>query len=123
MFMAGMVLAFCAVLIVFVSESAARGHLGMNGMMGLRFGSLMSSDDAWEAGHRAARVPINIGAGVLFLAGILVIVMPLSDTAKGITVGVSMGIMLLLIAAGAFAASRAADRVVLEAWDPQDGDS
>lgn len=52
----------------------------------------MPSDEAWEAGHRAARVPMNIGGVVLFIAGILIIALPLS----GVIVGVSMGVMLLL---------------------------
>lgn len=119
MLVAGLVLALVAVLVVFVSEATARGNLGINGMLGLRFGAMMTSEAAWQAGHRAARVPLDIGGALLFVAGILVMALPLSDDALGSVVLGAVGVLVLLVAVGAVRASRAANRTLLETGDDE----
>ena len=43
--------------------AGARGTLRRNHLFGIRIPSLLASDEAWTAGHRAAIVPSWIGFG------------------------------------------------------------
>lgn len=87
-----------AVLIVL----CGRGVIRRNGAIGLRLPAIMASEDAWEAGHRAAVAPAFAGAlvGTLFLsAGALmpgvrdIAAMPvLVSLAGGLVWGAALGV-------------------------------
>lgn len=62
-----------ALLVHRVGKRAAEGSLGRNGIAGIRIPSTLESEEAWLAGHRAARRPNDIGAMGMGLAGVLVV--------------------------------------------------
>jgi hypothetical protein len=64
----GLLLAVAALLILGTTQVAAWGGLKRNGWIGIRTRPLMTSDEAWRAGHRAALpalrgtcIPVAIG--------------------------------------------------------------
>jgi hypothetical protein len=113
MILAGWVLLLAGILIVLGSESAARGHLGVNSIVGLRLGYLMVSDQAWLAGHRAARIVLDIAGSIFFLTGALVLTVPLPESVMGTIVLVSAVVVVLLVVVAGIIANRAARTVVL----------
>jgi len=114
MLISGIVLMLAAILVVGVSEAAARGRLGINGFAGIRFGSLMLSERAWREGHRAARVPMLVAGAALFAAGLVAATGALGADATGAVVIGAMVVTLAVVAVAAFVASRVADRVLVE---------
>lgn len=89
--LAGALLALASVGVWRVVVGAAAGRIRNNGALGLRTPATMSSEEAWEAGHRAALPvvkPLCIGAGIAAVAGAI-----LGSWAPA-------GIVLVLIAAG-----------------------
>lgn len=111
---AGIVLVLTGILIVGAAEATARGRLGINGMIGIRFGALLMSDRAWHLGHRAARLPLDLAGAVLAVAGVLVLILPISDGAIGALVLASAVVTLALLIVGAVIANREANRVLVE---------
>lgn len=96
------------VLLAFTAEATARGRLGLNSFMGLRFGYLVASDEAWYAGHRAARIPLVLSGVVVFIAGVILMLAQPNDNAANVVVGVAMGVLLLLVIVAAVIGNRAA---------------
>jgi len=96
-------------------EAAARGHLGINSLIGLRVSSVMSSDEAWQRGHAAARVPVWIGAGGAVAGSLISIVLP--ESVRGVGKTASTTILLLGVVVGGVIASRAARAVVPPVFD------
>jgi hypothetical protein len=111
---AGIVLVLAGLVIVVAAEATARGRLGINGLIGIRFGALLMSDRAWHLGHRAARVPLDLAGAVLVVAGVLVLSLPVSDEAVGALVLTSSVVTIALIVLGAVIANREANRVLVE---------
>jgi uncharacterized membrane protein len=111
---AGIVLVIAGLVIVVAAEATARGPLGINGMIGIRFGALLMSDRAWHLGHRAARVPLDLAGVVLVVSGVLVLTLPISDEAVGTLVLTSSVVTIALVVLGAVIASREANRVLGE---------
>lgn len=104
----GLALAFSGVVIGVVGELAARGTLGPNGAAGIRIKSVMKSDAAWRAGHRAARLWLD-GAGLCFVGGGLLNAFATRAVANpAVLIGMAAG--LALVVAGSVFASRAARR-------------
>jgi uncharacterized membrane protein len=117
MILAGWILLLAGLLIVFASESAARGHLGLNSIVGLRFGYILVSDEAWLAGHRAARIVLDIAGSIFVVTGVLVLMLPLPENTMGaIVLASAVGVVLLVVVAGIIG-NRAARAVVLEMVD------
>lgn len=56
----GPLLALCALIVYFVTRSAAQGGTGPNALMGIRLPATMASERAWVAGHRAALGPSRL---------------------------------------------------------------
>jgi len=114
MIVAGVVAVLGAVVIVGVVEAAARGRLGVNQLAGIRIPSVMASDAAWVAGHRAARPLTWIGGLVFAVAGAIAATAPASGLAAdavGAVFGVGVAIALVCVVSAAFAARSAALRV------------
>jgi hypothetical protein len=111
---AGIVIVLAGIIVVGAAEATARGRLGINGLVGIRFGALLMSDRAWHLGHRAARVPLDFAGAVLVLAGVLVLTLPISDEAAGTLVLISSVVTIALLVLGAVIASREANRVLGE---------
>jgi hypothetical protein len=111
---AGTVLILAGTLIVAAAESTASGRLGINGMIGIRFGALMMSDRAWHLGHRAGRIPLDLAGVILVLTGVLVWMLPVPDDALGIVVVFGAIASLGMLTLGAVLASREANRVLRE---------
>jgi hypothetical protein len=117
MLIAAVVLMLAAILIVGVNEAAARGRLGINPLAGIRLGSLMYSERAWQEGHRAARVPMIAAGAVLFLSGLALFVLPLPESRLSTTTIVGTVVAVALVVVGGFLAKRAADRVLVDDSD------
>jgi hypothetical protein len=73
----GYLLLLFAVLIPAVNEASARGKLGVNPLIGIRFASVKLSGDAWKVGHAAARVPMVLAGVVFAVAGVYVLINPI----------------------------------------------
>ena len=117
MSVAAVILMLAAILIVGVNEAAARGRLGINPLAGIRLGSLMFSERAWQEGHRAARVPMIFSGAVLFLSGLGLLLLPLPESALSTATLVGTVVAVALLIVGASAAKRAADRVLIDDSD------
>lgn len=96
-------------------EAAARGRLGINSLIGLRVSSVMSSDEAWQRGHAAARIPVWIGAGGAVVGSVISIVLPESVRSEGQTA--STVVLVLGVVVGGIFASRAARAVMPPVFD------
>lgn len=105
-------LAACAV-VFGTTLAAARGRLGVNHLAGIRLQHVMASPKAWQAGHRAALVPITVTcvltAGVAFVP---VVVGGLTEGAEGAWVIGSTVVLLIGALVSAGVANRAATDVL-----------
>ena len=96
-------------------EAAARRRLGINSLIGLRVSSVMSSDEAWQRRHVAARVPVWIGASGAVAGSLISLVLP--ESARGVGQTASTTILLLGVIVGGIMASRTARAVVPPVFD------
>lgn len=95
-------------LVAGVARAAARGRLPRNGTIGLRLPSMLRSDAAWQAGHRAAQTPAHLSLGLLIAADLVAVLLANSGTSKAaLTVELSV-LLLAAIAWTAIAAGKAA---------------
>jgi len=105
-------LAACAV-VFGTTLAAARGRLGVNHLAGIRLQHVMASPEAWQAGHRAALVPITVTcaltAGAAFVP---VLVRGLTEGAQGAWVIGSTVVLLIGALVSAGVANRAATDVL-----------
>jgi hypothetical protein len=105
---------FAACAVVFgTTLAAARGRLGVNHLAGIRLEHVMSSPEAWQAGHRAALVTITVTcaltAGTAFVP---VVVGGLTEGAQGAWVIGSTVVLLIGALVSAGVANRAARDVL-----------
>jgi len=101
------VVAILSVAIVVLIPLCATGRIPRNPFIGLRLPAFFASDDAWEAGHRAA-VPSSVcGAIVAVVACVLAIALP---SIAGVWFTVAVVALLAGLAVGAVLGTRAAQR-------------
>ena len=103
------------ILVAAVSEAAARGRLGINSVAGIRTRALMMSDEAWTAGHKAARIPIGLAGLVVFVAGAATLLLRLDEDTTRTLVLAAASAALLLVLIGAAVATPAANRALVPA--------
>ena len=113
MLVAGIVLVLVGVLVVVITELAASGRLGINSIAGLRFGAMLASDEGWTVGHRAARVPLDLAGVALVIAGLIYLVVPMTDGVSVLVVIGAMVFTLAMVAIAAVVGNRAATQVLL----------
>ncbi|MCU1526782.1 MAG: hypothetical protein JWP75_545 [Frondihabitans sp.] len=89
------VLFFVAIVIVASTVAAATGLLRLNHVVGIRVHWFLFSEEAWEAGHLAALLPMTIGGVIAVAGGFVCLYRPGSG-------GVLIVTILLLIALMAF---------------------
>jgi hypothetical protein len=105
------ILVAAALLLLVLGERAAEGRLARNYTMGIRIRSTLASDDAWLAGHQAARLPTDIGAIGLGLSGVLAVLLQGSSVGFVATVLAGAAWLFIWIFIGAKRADRAAKAV------------
>jgi len=108
MVIVGIVPLLASILLIWSVEAAARGRLGRNGWIGLRFGALMDSETAWRSGHAAARLPMWAGCLALAAGGVLAIALPVDDAVRGNIILASFCILFAALAIAALLGNRAA---------------
>ncbi|MET4052580.1 hypothetical protein ABID81_001950 [Frigoribacterium sp. PvP054] len=102
------VFAGCAV-VFGTTLAAARGRLGVNHVAGIRFDHVLASPEAWQAGHRAALVPVTVGCALAVVtATVPVVARGLSEGAQGAWIVGSTIVLLVGVLGGAWRADRAA---------------
>jgi hypothetical protein len=112
MLVAGIVLVLAGLLVVVVSELTASGRLGMNSLAGLRFGAVMASDEGWTVGHRAARIPLDLAGAALAVAGLVFLLVPMSEGGASAVMLISAGFALVMVVIASVLAQRAATQVL-----------
>jgi len=95
------ILAAAMLLVVVVTQLAASGRISRNGFIGIRIPSTMTSDAAWTAGHKAARLPSWIGFALVAITAGVAQFIPEANT-------VLIAILLLFLAWSVVAAWRGA---------------
>ena len=98
------------ILVAAVNEAAASGRLGINPVAGIRTRALMTSEEAWTAGHRAARIPVGLAGLVMFLVGAATLALRPDESTIGPVVLAAAAAAVLLVLVGAVVATRAAHR-------------
>jgi uncharacterized membrane protein len=110
MIIASIVLMLGGILVTAISEAAARGRLGVNSVAGIRTRALMMSERAWTAGHKAARIPVNLAGLVMFLTGAAVLALRPDEDTTGPLVLAAAAVAVVLVLIGAAVATPAANR-------------
>jgi uncharacterized membrane protein len=113
MIVAGIVLMLGGILVVAVNEAAASGRMGINPVAGIRTRALMMSEEAWTAGHRAARIPIGLAGLVMFLAGAALLALRPDEDTTGPLVLAAAAVAVVLVLIGAAVATPAANRALV----------
>jgi len=107
----GVVSIVTAVVFIVVASRAADGRLARNQWVGIRTRSTMCSDEAWQAGHRAALrlTPLLLVATALMCAALAatVLYVPAPGVVQLVGFGV-IGAILAVVVYIAFVADRAA---------------
>jgi uncharacterized membrane protein len=115
MLIVAIVLMLSGILVAAVSEAAARGRLGINHVAGIRTRAVMMSEEAWTAGHRAARLPMGLAGLVMFLTGAALLALRPDPETTGPVVLAAAVAALVLALIGAVMANRAANGVLVQA--------
>jgi hypothetical protein len=98
--------------------SQAADGAGRSRSAGIRLPSLMTSDEAWHAGHVAARRIMGPFLGTAALIAALSIPLQLAPVAYVISLGLSLAGTVLGLGVGAAGASRVAQNVVRQDAPP-----
>jgi uncharacterized membrane protein len=109
MIIASIVLMLGGILVTAISEAAASGRLGVNSVAGIRTRALMMSEEAWTAGHRAARIPVGLAGLVMALTGAAVLALRPDEDTTGPLVLAAAAAAVVLVLIGAFVATPAAN--------------
>jgi hypothetical protein len=105
------VIAACAV-VFGTTLAAARGWLGVNHLAGIRFRHVMASPEAWQAGHRAALVPVTVGCALAVGSIVVPLVVGPSEEAIAFWAAGSMIVLSFGTLIGTWRADQAATDVL-----------
>ncbi|MHC5798078.1 SdpI family protein [Lacisediminihabitans sp. FW035] len=111
MFIALLVVAAAAVTVAGITIGCARGSIPINSVFGIRIRSVMMSEAAWRAGHRAALPAELTGAGIALGVALAGFLPPLEPAARLLSIVAAVVLLGATIVAGLFA-NRAALAVV-----------
>lgn len=116
---AGLLIVINALIWMFVSQSAAGAVRSRTA--GIRLPSLMASDEAWTAGHVAARQAMAPLLGVAAAVAALSVPLQLVPVVYVSALAISLAGTVLALGVGAARASRAAQRVArpVRPWAPE----
>jgi hypothetical protein len=103
------VLFVVAVVIVASTVAAATGILRLNNFVGIRVHWFLFSQDAWEAGHLAALLPMTIGGVIAVAGGFVCLLRPGSGGVLIVTIILLIALMAFGIVRGDRAARAAAE--------------
>jgi hypothetical protein len=109
------ILVAAALLLLVLGKRAAEGRLARNYTMGIRIRSTLASDEAWLAGHQAARGPTDIGAIGMGLSGVLAVLLQGSNVVFVVSVLAGAAWLFVWVFIAAKRADRAAKAVAAEA--------
>lgn len=99
------------VIVILMTQLCENGTITRGGLAGIRTAATRASDEAWQAGHRAALPVARIGngfaavlaAGTLLASGTVVPYL--------VILGIAVAVSLISVAVGALVANRAAGRL------------
>lgn len=103
----GLVLLLVGLLLCSLAHRAAKGSLKRNPWAGIRIPSTMASEAAWDAGHRAAVLPMLVSGVGPTLAGALLLTRPSGGTALTVIALSSFWLVGWLLVATLFASRSA----------------
>lgn len=107
--------ALLAILVATLTIAAGSGLLSSNNGLGIRTMATQSSEEAWQAAHKAAG-KLLVPVAIVVLLGCLLVFS--GATAKlgqpGVLGGILFGFQAVAVFASAFIAQRAANRVIDE---------
>jgi hypothetical protein len=122
MIIAGIVWALGGLVVIVAVEAPARGRVGINSLVGMRFGPLLLSDRAWTVGHRAARTA-TWAAGITMLAtGLVVVFGSLTDEQGALAFGLSLAALVCFCTIAARRAYVAASAELVAEQDELDAE-
>ena len=107
MFIASVIVAAAALILVGITIGCARGQIPVNSLAGIRLRSVMMNDSTWRAGHRAALPAELIGGATTVVVALSALVVPSADAAQLLSIGGTVILLGSTIVAG-FLANRAA---------------
>jgi hypothetical protein len=111
-----LVLFLLAVVLVGTTVLAAGGVLKLNQFAGIRVHYYVVSQEAWEAGHLGALLPVTVGAVIAIAAGVVVLLVP----STGAILVAGYVLLLALAAWGIVRGDRAALDAVAAAAETDD---
>lgn len=112
MAIAALVLVSGGLAVIWIGRQAARGELDRNWVAGIRITSTLASDEAWQAGHRAAGRFLVLAGIAPLLGGIAMIVVGWGRDELAATIAlVACGVLVTLVLIAGRVADRAARAV------------
>lgn len=111
MIFAVLLLLACYLLLILVVVRCADGRIGINGIAGIRTSTIMTNEQTWLAGHRAARKPTLTGAYAGMAVTVLAPVLP-SEPLQATAILIGCGLLLAGVLYGAAKGTRAAQQIL-----------
>ncbi|MCH9837192.1 SdpI family protein [bacterium] len=93
-----------------LAAGTADGRIGKNSYAGIRLPSTMHSEDAWVAGHQAARGGTQVGAAIMVITGGSVVVTARTDDLATLAVFVGTPLFCGAFLKAVRAANKAANK-------------
>lgn len=100
------VLLLAAIALPLVVVVCAVGRIGVNHLVGIRVRYVMASAETWQAGHRAAVIPVCVGAFIAIVLDLVGLSLPAQTS--GMSTALATVILVLGLSIGGFLANRVA---------------
>ena len=97
--LAALVLVGAGLLVASVTRRAADGRLPRNVLAGLRTTATLRSDEAWRAGHAAARSASDAAGAVFALSGVGALLLRSAPAFAAVVLGGTLGVLVLSVVA------------------------